>query len=189
MSLNTLPFFDDIQDALQAYSAAECHGLLAAFICTDPKRGVHKFLNEIKSFTENDPNEDLLLELAKITAAQFEDPAFGFQLLLPDPEADLNQRSRAIGEWCQGFIYGIGLERPKLDEETAEFIGDLAEFSRIDHDILAEDSADDTSDNSQENAEENAQENEIALEELIEFIRMGAILTHHNLIIKQKGLA
>ncbi len=163
MALSNLPSFDTIQNILKGYSAAECHGFLAALISADPDNFHTRFMGEIRSFTEEDPDETLLLELSRITIAQLSSPDFNFQLLLPDDNESLESRSVAVSEWCQGFIYGIALTRPKTSEDVTEFITDLTEFTRMDFE------------------EEGDEDDAIALEELIEFIRMGTMLTHQNL--------
>lgn len=166
MSSINLPSFNIIQNNLKGYSAAECHGFLAAIISADPDNFHTRFMSEIRSFTEEDADEHLLLELSRITIAQLSSPDFNFQLLLPDDSESLDLRSAAVSEWCQGFIYGIALTRPKTTDDVNEFIADLTEFTRMDFE------------------DEGDEEDAIALEELVEFIRMGVMLTHQNLASK-----
>ncbi len=105
----------------------------------------------------------VLDRLGRATAAQMEDQAFGFDLLLPDPEAPLYARSGALFEWCRGFVGAFGLAAgpaPPLSEEGAEALADLVRLAAA----MPEDGGD--------------QEDEQALAEIEEYVRVAALLLH-----------
>jgi uncharacterized protein YgfB (UPF0149 family) len=96
------------------------------------------------------------------------DVEFGFTLLLPDDDAALAQRVKALAAWCDGFLYGLA-GREKFDlracsEEVREVVKDLTQFTQA-----AFDEGDDA------DVEENA------YAELVEYIRVGAQLVYLEL--------
>ncbi|NBU24448.1 MAG: M24 family metallopeptidase, partial [Gammaproteobacteria bacterium] len=58
-----------------------------------------------------------------------------FEPLLPDDDAPLAERAQALGEFCQGFLYGLGtsaLPDPEsLPEQVAEIVRDLGAITRV----------------------------------------------------------
>jgi len=61
------------------------------------------------------------------------DSDLNFNPLLPDDTTALSDRIRALGDFCAGFCYGIGLgtanrENGNLPEDTAELINDFNEI-------------------------------------------------------------
>lgn len=106
---------------------------------------------------------DVLDRLRAATAAQLEDRDFGFELLLPDADAPLVERSGALFDWCRGFVGAFGLAAgasPPLSEEGAEALADLVRLSAA----TPEDDGD--------------QEDEEALVEIEEYVRVAVLLLH-----------
>jgi hypothetical protein len=74
----------------------------------------------------------------------------------------LRERATAVHGWTRGLLYGLGianLDQARLAPETREVFDDLMELTRMDLDDL-DDSA----------------ENEAALTEVLEFLRVAALL-------------
>ena len=71
----------------------------------------------------------VLQELQTDTLRQLNDDALGFCLLMPGDEATLSQRTRDLGRWCAGFLYGLALggirEGVTLPGNTGEVIKDF----------------------------------------------------------------
>ena len=92
---------------------------------------------------------------------------FEFQLLLPTDDNSLVERVDALADWCHGFLngYGIGAGDQALTvtEECREILEDFAKICRI--------GVEDISD----------EEDEQALLELIEYVRMGAIIIYTDI--------
>ena len=109
-----------------------------------------------------------LAQLQQASASQFEDRGFGFELLLPDADASLGERSGALFDWCRGFLGGFGLAagaNHPLSEESREALDDLAR--------LAAASA----------QEEGDDEDEDALAEIEEFVRVAVLLIHGDCVL------
>ena len=101
------------------------------------------------------------------------DPYGGFQLLLPDDDDELDERTEALGDWCLGFVYGLaagGLsEDSELPEDTRELLMDFIEISRASNDVGE---LDDDSDE---------EEDEHAFVEIVEYVRTGVLLINEEL--------
>ncbi len=68
--------------------------------------------------------------------SSFEGINLSFRLFLPDDEAPLSERVTALGDWCQGFLGGLGLAG--LDEKSLaaksnveEAINDISKFAQL----------------------------------------------------------
>jgi len=105
----------------------------------------------------------VLDRLREASVAQLEDRDFGFDLLVPDPDASLAERSSGLFDWCRGFLGGFGLAagaHPPLSEESTEALGDLAKLATASP------------------QEEGDEDDEEALIEIEEFVRVAALLLH-----------
>jgi len=110
----------------------------------------------------------VLDRLREASAAQFEDRSFGFELLLPDSDAPLGERSGALFDWCRGFLGGFGLaagQAPPLSEEAGEALADIAKLAAA----TPQDDGD--------------EEDEQALAEIEEFVRVAALLLHGDCVL------
>ena len=91
------------------------------------------------------------------------DEDFGFQLLLPDEEQDINHRRVGLSDWCRGFLTGFGLtgrfQQSELSDEVQELLRDFSQISQVEDDMPEDD------------------DNESDLIEITEYVRMGAIMT------------
>jgi uncharacterized protein YgfB (UPF0149 family) len=102
------------------------------------------------------------------TSTELFDSELRFALFLPDDSDSLATRAQHFGEWCQAFLFGLGLAGLKnisdLSEEVQEALADINQFSQLDADAI------------EENDEA---EGEFA--ELVEYTRMAALLLHTEL--------
>lgn len=106
--------------------------------------------------------------LREATAAQLADRSFGFELLLPDEDASLAERSGALFEFCRGLLGGFGLaagEARGLSDESREALADIARLAAA----TAQDDGD--------------EDDEDALAELIEFVRVATLLLHGDCVL------
>ena len=104
-------------------------------------------------------NERFWREFAESVAEQIDDAQYQFALLLPDDSSQLPFRLLALGQWCQGFLAGVGsvigdLDQ-QLDEGARELLSDLAEIAQISVD------------------EQESDENEYLYAELVEYVRVA----------------
>ncbi|MCP4766141.1 MAG: UPF0149 family protein [Gammaproteobacteria bacterium] len=167
--------FDRVQTALEGLGAnvdaAEAHGTLCALLldnCDLPLWLGHT-LDELPDGGDVLAEERLgvLGELFELSREQLENEDLGFELLLPDETDDFGLRLLALSSWCQGFLYGFGVndrfDESALDEETRECLSDLLEISKLSHD------------------EEDSDAAEQQLAELVEHVRIVTLLLNDSL--------
>lgn len=177
------PSYDQLAALLSAYgdamSVSECHGVLCAMVSCDPSldggdwagrllSGELDGTAEAGSGTAVDAGDrEALKALVDDTRKQLADEELGFQPLLPDEEETIDERISALGDWCEGYLYGLSLggikEFTAFSPEAQEFCADMVEISHI----------------SFEEGEEGG--NEEALFEIIEYVRMGALMVNEEL--------
>ncbi len=178
------PGYDLVDRRLRAagieVGASEVHGLMSGLLCSGsadaPLLWVAELFDHIDSGgMASRECQQLLYRLFQLTRKQMEDPDSGFSLLLPADGRPLKQRALALVEWCQGFIYGMGLSgvgERSFSGEIREALTDLGEITRMDHDRMEE-----------------SEENEEAYMELSEFIRVAAMLVRaHMTVGSEQGL-
>lgn len=109
--------------------------------------------------------------LREATAAQLADRSFEFELLLPDSDAPLVERSGALFDWCRGFVGAFGLaagEASTLSEEGREALADVAKLAAA------------------QPQEDGDEEDEEALVEIEEFVRVAALLLHGDCVLARE---
>lgn len=155
-------------------SGAEVHGILCGLICSGGKDAQSRWFAEL--FTEAQAGDLLVRECADSlkllhdeTLAAVKGPGLGFTPFLPEEQKPLRQRAQAVADWCQGFLYGIGVAGLSsgypFSTETQEALNALTEITRMDLDSL-----------------DGGEENEESLMELTEFIWVAAMLVHAEMV-------
>jgi len=170
------PAHERLQEALSAAGAtadaAEAHGTLCSLVCLHGSRAGAPWVESLfgKEPVPADARRTLL-ELAGETAAELEDPSFGFAPLLPGDGAPMAERAAAMAHWTQGFLHGFGEagSRPALaerlrQEPLAELLSDLSEITRATAD-----------------EEEGAEGDEEAWAEIVEYLRVAVQLFYLEL--------
>lgn len=151
-------------------SAAEYHGALCGLVCAGaPLRWDLGLATEDAQATgaTAEAGQALLTDLATQVEADLAAEDMPFAPLLPDDDTDIAQRAEALGDWCQGVLFGIackpGLQPDALSDDAQEMIRDLTEIARA---------------QANEGAGEGAEEqiDEAAYAELVEYVRVGAQL-------------
>jgi uncharacterized protein len=164
--------FNDLQRVLiQTHAltdAAEAHGTLVGTLCSTPGSLVD-WLADILPEGKADPaNAARLREIFDATAGGLREGMLQFRPLLPSDDEPLDDRTAALGEWCQGFLYGLGAGvRPDPDTlqgEAAEILRDLTEITHVGVD-----------------PDDGNETNEQAFAELVEFVRVGVQLLYEQL--------
>ena len=88
--------------------------------------------------------------------------------MLPDDETPLLGRTQALGDWCQGFLMGLAMagirDFTRLPPDSAEFIQDLLDISRIEEQELEE-----------------GEDEEQAFAGIVEYVRAGVLLIRSEL--------
>jgi uncharacterized protein YgfB (UPF0149 family) len=146
----------------------EAHGTLTGALCSAATTTLQDWLREV--FPEGlagdaEPSMHAVFEWTQhvLRSGQLE-----FQLLLPTDEEPVATRAAALGQWCQGFLYGLGSnpipDVDQLPEEIGEIVRDLSAMTQIEVD-----------------ESESDEDNEQAYAELVEFVRIGVQLLHDEL--------
>jgi len=149
--------------------AAEAHGTLAGCLCGGAAYRFEDWLREIlPEGRASAASGAELRELYAATADALLQPDMEFDLLLPPEDEPLAARAAALGQWCQGFLYGLGAggiaDATRLQGEAGEVVRDLVEISRA-----GAGSGDDP------------ESDENAYGELVEFVRVGVQLVFEEL--------
>jgi uncharacterized protein YgfB (UPF0149 family) len=130
---------------------AESHGIFCGMLCGGGDDPQTDWMAEV--LKDQDPGDLLIQEcasaLAEVAAATrqaIDGPGMRFSPLLPDDDRPVSERARALGEWCQGFLFGLGTTGTtdaSLSSDAAEALSDLAAIARLDGDAAADTEQDD----------------------------------------------
>ncbi len=161
-----------IRDWPQLESASFVHGMLTGELGGGENLSVSDFitglLRELEATRVRESFVETLYSLYGETLKGLTSEDFALKLCLPDDEAPLYERARAVRDWCEGFVYGFGLVRadgkPPRDE-VQEYLEVVMDVASMDLEALRD----------QEDAGLAAQ-----LEEIIEFLRIGAITVYEH---------
>lgn len=153
--------------------AADCHGMLCGLICAAGFADQKIWVAEIfEAFDPKDPLQAeayrLLQRLYEETLVRLNSPDLDFELLLPDDDDALSERTESLINWCCGFLSGLGLggiaTQDQLSEEVTEFLEDLSKISTADSELGTPDA-----------------EDQLAFEEVMEYVRVGVLFIHEEL--------
>jgi yecA family protein len=167
--------YDQLNEHIEAVGletgVAESHGMFCGLLCGGGAEPESLWLAQL---LQDRDGLDLLVQecgqglrsLGAETREAIDGPGLGFTPLLPDDERPLAERARALSEWCQGFLYGVGLTGTRdqhLSPETAEALRNLADIVHLDSDVAAD-----------------SEEDEEAYTELTEFVWVAAMLIYEE---------
>ena len=147
----------------------EAHGTLSGALCAATDYRFEDWLREMyaegkTSLDARDRLEAVFEDTRRaLVAGQMQ-----FDMLLPGDDVPIADRAIALGQWCQGFLYGLGTspipDADALPEEVGEIVRDLTSITQVAVD-----------------ARESDEVNEQAYTELVEFVRVGAQLLFDEL--------
>ena len=168
-----LPSFTTLADALRstgmAIDPSELHGSLCGYLSGGGQSDADDWLQRLALEADiTTVPDDALDQLRAATRAQFAAQDFGFELLLPDEDAPLVERAEALVGWCRGFLGGFGLAAPAADTLSGEATEALQDLARIAASDLAY---------------EDSETDEDALAEIVEFVRVAALLLHGDCVL------
>jgi len=152
-------------------SAAEAQGMLCGLFCsTDTPEAAPWIAQVLDGLSpKGEPAREVLEALSALyqdTRDRLENDSLEFEPLLPDDDAPIGERAAALGQWCEGFLFGIGVagshDPAQLPREANEVISDLTEIARIDPDAELD------------------EDNEIAYTELVEYLRAAILLVREH---------
>jgi uncharacterized protein YgfB (UPF0149 family) len=168
--MSPLPFRELTHLMQQARALAdlpEAHGTLAGAFCAGQGFTLEDWVREIFPEGLPGPAGAGMQAVFDWTRESLEGGDL-FEPLLPDDQVPVAERAPALGEWCQGFLYGLGTralpDPEQLPEQVAEVVRDLTAITRVGVD-----------------PDESEEENEQAYAELVEFVRVAVQLLHEEL--------
>lgn len=179
MSKHAVNFFDlenNLHSVGSSWLCAQSHGLLCGRLSV---MGPNAFNVCIEQIFEGASSEELLRQscenmlqdLFKDTWMQLVERQSEFELFLPDDEGNINERTEALSQWCDGFLHGIVTgKKPKILKEYLNnepiniIIKDFLEITRA-----------------SVNEETDEEENENAFNEVMEYIRVSVQLVYEEL--------
>jgi uncharacterized protein YgfB (UPF0149 family) len=168
----SLPSFADIADLLSAvkstFHPAEVHGLLCGHIAGTSGKMDHHIEKLVLGKKKNPEYREVLRQLYEISYHQMSEFSFEFTLLLPEDDSNINIRTEALGLWCQGFLTGLQQTNVPIqnreESDVTETINDFIEIAQVNYGDIADDDEDET-----------------AYFELLEYVRLGALLIFQDL--------
>jgi len=148
------------------YGAAESHGILTGLLCSTHNLELQDWLALLQDDQARiDYDENIWGQVFQSTLSQLSGDDMDFQLLLPDDEWPLNQRTESLANWCSGFLFGVSStnlqQQLTASEHIKEVIEDLSQIAKASYD-----DSDETDDD------------ESAYMELAEYIRAAAMLVY-----------
>lgn len=171
MSKKQLQNFEQITQTLEAAdlftNASETHGILSGIVCGGVKLDDQSWLTHFTDVVNegmglSNKVKGLVESIYGQVVNQVTDDGLGFELLLPEDDIPLDERAEAMAQWAQGFLVGFGMVQQGLNQapdEIQELIRDIRDISQVSLDFEQED-----------------EESEIAFTEIIEYLRVGAML-------------
>ena len=165
--------FNDLQRALvqsrALTDAAEAHGTLVGSLCATICSLTDWLAEILPEGRAETGAADSLRAVFESTSDALVGGEMGFAPMLPTDDAPIGDRATALGEWCQGFLYGLGTgvavpETSSLPGEAAEVLRDMTEITHVDVD-----------------PDDDPESNEAAYAELVEFVRAGVQLLYDQL--------
>ena len=118
-------------------SPAELHGLLLGRSCAGAGFDTEGWLIDAAELLENEPQDNVrnaLIGLQEMVKGELTGEDMTVVLLLPSDDAPLTERAAALGQWCQGFLAGFGLnsrDSSALSVEATEVLQDLAAIAQV----------------------------------------------------------
>lgn len=175
-----MEIYDPVNNALRhvgaLLNAAEAHGTLCGLLCAPPADLDTLWLEQI--LVEEKIKESLvekcrkqLLLVKAYTLTQLEATDFEFMPLLPDDMTILPERVQALGDWCEGFLLGLGLagiEIADLPADNKEFVNDVIAISRI------------------APVEQAREQEEADYLQLVEFIKIGVLTLYEEELVRKR---
>lgn len=166
--------YEEVAEALNRLGlrgdASSLHGALCGALCRmDPDQiDPTQLLEDEPDVVPDVRTRATLVGWLEQAGESISDGEMGFVPLLPNDSTTLTERARALGAWCEGFLFGLAggahLDLDRCSEEVRELISDFTQFTRAAY-------AD----------QDDLEVEEGAYAELVEYIRVGAQLIYMEL--------
>jgi len=160
------------QGALEASELAECHGVVCGLLCRMPGAGLDAYIGLLDMLElVKDPAAAFrmaLEELLNSSREQLADEDLGMVLWLPADDELLEERTMALGQWCSGFLAGLGSSGEEalasLSDDVNEALRDLHQISKA---VVADINE--------------SEEEENAFVEIVEYLRVVVLMIREDL--------
>jgi uncharacterized protein YgfB (UPF0149 family) len=178
-----MPDYSRLEGALNAIGldlgASEIHGVICGLVCAGTSQ---THIDWMTALFEDWPQEDLLArearemigELYYASRDQIAKDDLTFTPFLPDDSQPITARAKALSEWCEGYLYGLGMSGitdQQFEGDAREALQDISHFTRLDYESL-----------------ESGEATEQAYAELQEFLKVVTILIWEDLAdIRERG--
>jgi uncharacterized protein YgfB (UPF0149 family) len=150
---------------------SEVHGLITGLLAAGAKMKASTVLDTLAEWLEADidgAEQAVLLQLYEEISTSLLDTDLGFEPLLPDDDDPVAERTLALGQWSSGFLAGFGLtgrfQEADLSDDLRELLADLGKIASLDEEIPDD------------------EDNEADLVEIVEYVRMSAMLIYTECI-------
>lgn len=172
-NINILTLYKSLNQALAqeqiGMTATELHGLISGMLCGGNQDAswlalVYNLTNDGAAYSPS--LKQLVQTLYDNTKASLEDDNFSFQLLVPQEETALFDQIDDLAGWVNHFLLGLGVVVPELEKaqgDIGEVIDDLRGIGQLGYD-----------------EDEDQEELEQALTEVVEYVRMAAMLCYNE---------
>ena len=133
--------FDEVSDRLVELGGgshpSELHGLLCGLLAGGERPGVEAWQRQVAGMLGDEPLDEvsgqLFTRMYGLALTQLGQGDFSLQLLLPNDEEPIEQRTEALGFWCHGFLsgFGEGAVGKKPGKEINGILHDFSEIARV----------------------------------------------------------
>ena len=159
-----------------SWTASQAHGLLCGRLALQGANALGPWLEQVMENTDaqdalRGEGIEQLRRLHDETWQQLAERGSEFQVLLPDESASAGARTEAMAQWCEGYLHGLvirtegdALKARLAEEPLSDIIRDMLEITRAEADPDAD-----------------GESNEVALVELLEYLRVAAQLVYEEL--------
>ncbi|WP_341503031.1 UPF0149 family protein [Gallaecimonas sp. GXIMD4217] len=169
-----LASYGELMDLLESHqlttTPAELHGILTGLQACGLDMDAKGYQGLVQDLVNNSqPLAAPVLEQLSLCYEQIRQQLasaeFALELLLPEEEATLAERTRALTQWAQGFLaaYGVQAGGSKVSADVEEALADLAEIANLSDDV------------------DEDEETEAAFMEVEEYLRVVAMLVFNSL--------
>lgn len=160
-------------------TASELHGLLTGLVAGGTFRGSNDFLDHMEELFNNGLTikgslKSASTQLVDEIFTKLESDEFGFELLLLDEDESLTDQAVELVNWVQYFLVGFGLNKRDLktaSNDVREIIEDMTSITRMEPEM------------------EDNNENQADFYEVVEFVRVSAILCYQEFGKKTQSAA
>lgn len=169
---SNLPSYTELTSILQKVQpnchVSQIHGLLCGYICATAGDIIDFWNSVFPGVKKSRKGQEILKALYESTYHQLSEFSFEFAILLPEDSGDINIRAESLGLWCQGFL--TGLEQSDISSRTLEnaelkeALDDIIEIAQLSFGDI-----------------DNNEEDEVAYFELVEYVRLSALMIFHEL--------